>query len=70
MRFRSLAHGRVAKAFGMNSYGAGSIRAQKSFFILLSKFMKIVAIPHFFAGNTMALLFSMKTFEKIEKSLS
>ena len=31
--------------------------AQKSFFILLSKFMKIFAYPHFYAGNTMALLF-------------
>ena len=43
-------------------------RAQKSFFILLSKFMKIFAYPHFYAGNTMALLFFHENFWKMKIS--
>ena len=39
-------------------------RAQKSFFILLSKFIKFLHI-NIFMGNTMALIFFHKTFGKI-----
>jgi hypothetical protein len=43
-------------------------RAQKSVFILLSKVIKIFAYPYFYVGNTMVLLFSVKTFNiKSEK---
>jgi hypothetical protein len=40
-------------------------RAQKSFFILLSKVKQIFAYPHFYARNTMALLFFRENFRKI-----
>jgi hypothetical protein len=43
--------------------------AQKPFFILLSKFVKIFAYPYFYAGNTMALFFFHKNFLKICKNL-
>jgi hypothetical protein len=62
------AYGQVAKALDFHSKSAGSIPRQKViFFILLSKGMKIFASPYFYAGNTMALIFSMKAFGKIEK---
>jgi hypothetical protein len=44
-------------------------RAQKSFFILLSKFMKIVAYPPFYEGTRWRYYFSMKTFGKITKKV-
>jgi hypothetical protein len=42
-------------------------RTHKSFFILLSKFMKIFSYPHFMRGTRKHYYFSMKTFGKIEK---
>src|SRR4051794_39638391 len=42
-------------------------RTKKSFFILLSKAIKIFTYPYFYTENTMALLFFHEKLEKIEK---
>jgi hypothetical protein len=63
-----LTHGRLTNCSAFTHRAKARPRAQKSVFIL-SKFIKIFGYPHFYAGNTMALLFFHETFGKIEFSL-
>jgi hypothetical protein len=54
----------MANVLGLHSWRAGPISRPKFIFFILSKFMKIFASPHFYAGNAMALLFFHENFWK------